>query len=364
MPITKSQRLRIPSHYYVYSDPPDKSGDEVLHFISAQRRVRLKGHSFREFVQRVVPLLDGRLSVEEVHAKVSDLFEPDDLATCLDLLNEHGVLEDVSEWPIDEAAEQRLRPQLNFFHDLALQPWEIQHRLKNARIAVVGLTGAGVAATQSLSAAGVGTVRCLDDTVVGPADVYFNATFTDQDIGRPRVEAACVDPRAPVTIEELSDDPPDFIINALDEGNLSLAYKLNRSCLATKTPWISTEAAGFEVIIGPTVYPGETACFACYRMRLVACEDDPQVGFDRESYLDRRRSDDSAHRANLVSGAAIAGQLAATEILKAITGISKPATRSRIIVFDLRDFSSATHVVLRKPWCPVCGNSAAFGASV
>ena len=33
--------------------------DEVLHFVSPQRRVKLKGHSFREFVQNVVPLLDG-----------------------------------------------------------------------------------------------------------------------------------------------------------------------------------------------------------------------------------------------------------------------------------------------------------------
>ena len=45
------QQLRIPTHYYVYSDPPDRDGHETLHFVSGHRRVRLRGHSFREFNQ-------------------------------------------------------------------------------------------------------------------------------------------------------------------------------------------------------------------------------------------------------------------------------------------------------------------------
>ena len=91
---------RIPSHYYVYCDPPDKSGEEVLHFVSSQRRVKLKGRSFSEFVQQVVPLLDGRHSFAEVLAEVNDLFRAEDLAASLDLLLAHGLLEDPSDWQL------------------------------------------------------------------------------------------------------------------------------------------------------------------------------------------------------------------------------------------------------------------------
>src|SRR5947209_186988 len=92
-----SQKLRIPTHYYVYSDPPDQQGDETLHFVSAHRRVRMRGHSFRDFVQNVVPLLNGTRTVEEIQKEVADLFAAEDLHACLEMLGNHGMLEDVTE---------------------------------------------------------------------------------------------------------------------------------------------------------------------------------------------------------------------------------------------------------------------------
>src|SRR5689334_7232476 len=102
------RRLRIPSHYYVYCEPPDKDGDEVLHFVSGNRRLKLKGRCFREFVQHVVPLLDGRLSFSEIQERVQDWFDEADLAECFDLLAENAVLEDASNWTLDEMTQTQL----------------------------------------------------------------------------------------------------------------------------------------------------------------------------------------------------------------------------------------------------------------
>jgi len=146
----------------------------------------------------------------------------------------------------------------------------------------------------------------------------------------------------------------DFVINCVDEGNISLVYKLNRACLKTKIPWTSAAASGLETVVGPTIYPEKTACYLCYRMRMVACADNPEASFDYESFLDRRKQDETGRRANLVFSAAVAGQLAGTEALKALLFPEHLATYGRIQVFDLRDFSSTLHVVLRKPWCPAC----------
>lgn len=364
MPFIKTQHPRIPSHYYVYCDPPDNKGDEVLHFVTPQRRIKLKGFSFREFVQHVVPMLDGRRSLAEIHAEVGDLFEFDDLKACFDLLSEQGVIEDTGLWNIDETEQEQLRPQLNLFHDLSPEPWMLQKKLAESCVAVIGLTATGVAAARSLSAAGLGRLCAIDPELVAPADVYFNPEFSKADCGRLRVEAL----RPHITSvyegvdQRLTDDDAvmeaingaDFLINCLDEGNLSLAYRLNRVALRAGTRWINASASGFEAIVGPTVYPGETACFMCYRMRLLACTDDPQNGYDFESYLDRHKADDSLHRANLVMNTAIAGQLAAVEVMKELAGISPPTTRGRLMVIDLRDLSSTMHRVLRKPWCPAC----------
>lgn len=369
MPIDPSQRLRIPSHYYVYCNPPDKAGEEVLYFVSPNRRVKLKGYSFREFVQHVVPLLDGRRSVAEIHTKVSDLFAAEDLVTCLDLLSENSLLEDASAWNLDEATQERLRPQLNLFHDLSPRPWDLQQRLQNAKVTLFGLTGPGVAVARSLVAAGLGTLRCVDDGVVAPADLYFSPEFQSADCGALRCDALqrhlaseATAPTVQTVTTPLTDDQmveqvvsgSDFIVNCIDEGNLSLVYKLNRACLRTKTPWISIASSGFEIVLGPTVYPGETACYVCYRMRMIACADNPEASFDFESFLDRRKSDDGGRRANLVFGPSTAGHLAGMEVLKALCLPELLVTRGRIQVVDLRDFSSVTHVVLRKPWCPAC----------
>jgi molybdopterin-synthase adenylyltransferase len=369
MPIDPSQRLRIPTHYYVYCDPPDKAGDEVLNFISSNRRVKLKGYSFREFVQRVVPLLDGHRSVAEIHSEVSDLFAAEDLNACLDLLSENALLEDVSSWNLDEAAQERLRPQLNLFHDLSPRPWEIQQRLQNAKVTLFGLTGPGVSAARSLAAAGLGTLSCIDDAVVGPADLYFSPEFQPLDCGVLRCEAlkrhlaaegtagtiqTVTAPMTDDTAIEQAISGSDFVVNCLDEGNISLVYKLNRACLRSKIAWISIASSGFEIVLGPTVDPGETACYMCYRMRMIACADNPEANFDFESFLDRHKSDDSSRRTNLVFGSSIAGHLAGMEVLKALCLPQLLVTRGRIQVIDLRDFSSVTHVVLRKPWCPAC----------
>jgi adenylyltransferase/sulfurtransferase len=146
----------------------------------------------------------------------------------------------------------------------------------------------------------------------------------------------------------------NFIVMCLDEGQLALAYRLNRSCLRLRIPSISVAASGLEVVVGPTVSPGETACYMCYRMRLVAGEENPEARYDFESFLDRRRTDDSAHRANLVTGPMVAAHLAATDIVKQIGGLGQPTTRGRLLVFDLRTMTSTLHTVLRKPWCPAC----------
>jgi adenylyltransferase/sulfurtransferase len=226
-----------------------------------------------------------------------------------------------------------------------------------------------VAAARSLGAAGVGALRCVDDAVVSPSDLYFSPEFQPSDVGALRCEvlqrhfaSQAAGTAFDAVTSRLTNDQmveqvvagSDFVVNCIDEGNLSLIYKLNRACLRTKTPWTSVASSAFEVVLGPTIYPEETACYLCYRMRMVACTENPEASFDFESFLDRRKSDDGGRRANLVFGSSIAGQLAGMEVMKALCLPELLATRGRIQVMDLRDFSSVAHVVLRKPWCPAC----------
>lgn len=360
---------RLPSHYYVWSEPPDESGDESLHFVSERRRIKLKGHSFREFERRVIPLLDGQHTLEDIGRKVEDVFALNDIAAGLEVLASQNLLEEGPVGEPDSLPATRLTPQFNFFHEVGLDAFEMKRRLSAARVTVFGLSGAGAGIVDSLAAAGVSTIRFVDGLNVSAADVYLSFGFSGSDVGlsRSAVVKRRTDERSPETKLEVvsgefnSDeavvnviDGSDFVVSCLDIGQSSLIYKLNRACLRKGIRWSSCMLSGSEVIVGPTVHPHETPCYLCFKMRAVACAGNPEDAFAFEKMLDRRKRDDSFQRENLVFGAGIAANMLALETLREIIGLTPVPTRGRVVIFDLLDMSTSNHVVLRKPWCPAC----------
>ena len=369
MPTPKYARPRVPSSYYVFSEPPDSAGDEVLRFISERRRIKLKGHSFREFQEYVMPLLDGHHTVEEIEQAVADVFRPQDLAAALQLLAEHNLLEDGINISMDADYRAMLEPQANFFHEVSDDPRDAQARLDQATVTVVGVGGVGAPLAFALASTGVGAVRCVDALPVTLSDTYLAPLFSTADVGAPRVGAiaARIQAAAPrtrvttnaATLESDADVAQavrgsDFVACCVDAGQSSLIYKLNRVCLVEKLRWSSCSATAMEVIVGPTIVPGETPCFMCYKMRAVACADDPEADFAFQRLLDRRKQDDSGRRENLNVAAALASNLLGLEVVKLLTRVMPSPTVGRLVVFDLVDLSIKKHVVLRKPWCPVC----------
>jgi bacteriocin biosynthesis cyclodehydratase domain-containing protein len=363
------ERPLLPSHFYVWTEPPDSAGDEVLRFVSERRRVKLKGHSFREFEQRVIPLLDGRHTIEEIEQAVADVFAPADLAAGLDLLAEQKLLIDAAAESLPTGIAEPLAPQLAMLHELDQDPARVQERLLRSTVTLVGVGGVGAAAAAALGAARVGTIRCFDAEPVLTTDVYFSPIFSPAAIGSSRAETVAGHVRERVPEVRVTAHPDkleteeqiraaiegsDLVISTLDPAQSALVYRLNRACLAAGIRWISAALSGSEIVIGPTVLPFETACYLCYKMRAVSCAGNPEEGFAFEQYLDRRKHDDSGRRENLVFGAGIAANLLATEAFKLIAGLRPIATLGRIVIIDLLTLNATHHVILRKPWCPAC----------
>src|SRR5580765_8750255 len=107
MPISLQKPL-LPSHYSVWFDPPDEAGDEALHFVSERRSLKLKGRSFREFHQRVIPMLDGKHSIEEIETATADIFPTDELRDALSVLADQGILVDVADRGVAPEVAERL----------------------------------------------------------------------------------------------------------------------------------------------------------------------------------------------------------------------------------------------------------------
>jgi adenylyltransferase/sulfurtransferase len=349
-------------------DPPGNGGEEALVFTSERRRVVVRGHSFREFLDHIVPLLDGTHTLEEIQHEVADVFEPQDVADSIALLTQHQIVEDAERMPLSAEVQRRMEPQLNYLRELHPAPAEVLERLGAATVSVVGMGALGAVAATALAAAGVGSVRCVDSLPVTITDPYLAQLFSLDDVGLPRVDVVrrrirAVNPAA--TVELIADELPDetamreavagstFVLGCVDPGLSSLMYRLNRACLAERIPWCAGRVTAFDGLVGPTVIPYESACYLCYQMRAVACADDPEEAMIALKEQDRRKSDDSPHRENLAFGAGMVGHLLGLEAFKAVTG-GRPASAGRLLTVDMMQGTMIKHVVLRKPWCPDC----------
>ena len=365
-------KLLLRPHYTLHCEPPDASGEETIVFVSKARRVVVKGRNFREFVNRVVPLLNGTRSLEEIHSLVSDEFAFADLEGALRLLSAQGITEDADSYPFDPAAVHRALPQISYLRESHIDPVAAMDALARATVAIVGAGALGVSAALSLVASRVGKIRCLDPLPVEPSDCFLTQHYLQADVGRRRVEvlaerAAALNPDCSVqtfTAQiEHDSDLADFVSNAdlalgtADAGMVSLHYKLNRVCLASGIPWSSAQATAFEGVLGPTVFPGRTACFVCATMRSVACQNDPQDALRHARSLDRHRQDESPTREGLAFGSGIMGRLLAHQAFQYLIS-GESALAGTLMVLDMQQMKTTHHRVLRVPDCPACGVAA------
>lgn len=366
------QKPLLPSCFLTWTEPPDRSGAEVLRFVSWRRSLTLKGQSFREFARTLLPLLDGRRSVDEICAEVADTFPRGEVEAAIATLAAQGVL--VEGATQAAAAPERLTPQLGYFDEAAADGRRAQERLGSAQVVLFGLGGAGAEVARLLAAAGVGRLRCVDPWDVDATSAYFSPLFAEAGRGSKRAaivadRLTAAHPDVAVTavtapadeIEAIAPliDGTNLVVSCLESGELNAALKLNRAARAAGVRWLACALEGSEVVAGPG-FPasGEGPCYLCYRMREVAAAADPEVRFATEKRLDRLRRDLGGRRENLASGAAIAAGLVATEALNILSGVAEPALDGRLIVTNLLSLRQEKHVVLRKPGCPVCDAAA------
>jgi adenylyltransferase/sulfurtransferase len=202
---------------------------------------------------------------------------------------------------------------------------EGQRKLLAATVAVIGAGGIGSPAIQYLAAAGVGTLRVIDDDDVSLDNLQRQILFGTADVGRAKTEAAG---------EAVSRLNPDVRFDArrtrltcanvagLIEGatlvldgsdNFATRLAVSDACTKARIPLVSAAIGQFQVQIG--TYRGwepDKPCYRCF------------VGdaFDAED------CDTCAELGVLGAMAGLAGTFAALEAVRAIVGFGDdPAGR-------------------------------------
>ncbi len=220
-----------------------------------------------------------------------------------------------------------------------------QQRLKAARVALVGVGGVGAPAALYLAAAGVGTLRLIDDDNVALSNLQRQIAFAEGDVGRPKTAAAAaaltalnphvaVEPRperlSPANAPLLLDGC-DLVIDGTDD--FATRFAVSDACLALGLPLVSGALGRWSGQVG--VFVGRP----CYRCLVPAAPPDAET----------------CARVGVVGAlAGVVGSLAALETIKLVVGAGEALT-GRLLIYDGLAATARTVRIAADPACPACG---------
>ncbi|MGW5355551.1 HesA/MoeB/ThiF family protein [Streptomyces sp. NPDC004031] len=246
--------------------------------------------------------------------------------------------------------------------------WEMQERLRAARVLLIGLGGTGGYAAHALVASGVGHLHCVDPDTVELSNLNRQPLYRESDLGRAKAEAAGEALRAVNSEVEVSCEPtrvtgPGDVTALL--GAPAVPYDLlllcadrppeirrwaNAACLASGTPWIDGGYRGPLASMGVYV-PGSGPCWVCLRAGEVERRELALApGQDEEAASPRMPWNPVTAVTAGLSGLLIAH--AATALLTGAPPM-EPGFRYGINLAALEEPDVERHP--RRPDCPACG---------
>jgi molybdopterin-synthase adenylyltransferase len=300
------------------------------------RELLLSGETAAATVERLVTLLDEGRSPAEIVAEFpgTSRREVEFLLGFLAASGPNG----------DGGGDGRRR---GFYENFGVSADEVEARIAAATAVVVGVNAISRSLVRSLLEEGLGRVVLVEHPVLD-----------DERGDREWVgEAAPADGRLEVGDDAAAaiGDDCGILCATCDFGEAEALLELNRLALDANVPFLPAWIADMVGSLGPLTYPYETACLRCYRLRADA--NDP--GYDVALHVRAHETTDGDARlaAGLLTPmAAVVGEIAAMEVLKAVGQFAPTDTVARLIEINLVSFASTVRRVLKLPRCPDCSD--------
>ncbi|MFQ5920060.1 MAG: ThiF family adenylyltransferase, partial [Thermoplasmata archaeon] len=148
------------------------------------------------------------------------------------------------------------------------------HRLRGARVTIIGLGAVGAIAAERLAVRGIGQMTLVDRDVVEGRNPERPSLYEEADIGDPKASAAhtrlqALNPtiRVEARVKDLhAGNATQLVKNSgivLDgTDNLATRYVLNEACIRRGIPFLYGAAMGAVGMVSP-LRPPWTPCFRC-----------------------------------------------------------------------------------------------------
>ncbi|WP_317895274.1 HesA/MoeB/ThiF family protein [Pyrofollis japonicus] len=210
-----------------------------------------------------------------------------------------------------------------YSRQLPLLGEEGQRKLRNTKVLVAGVGGLGSIEAIYLAAAGVGKIVLVDKDVVEPSNLNRQILHWTDDIGKakplsaaeklkklnPNVEVEAI--TAEITRENVEEllRGVDIVIDGLD--NWETRFIIDEAAYRLGKPYVHAGIYGFQGQV-TVIVPSETSCLRCLLP--------PKLRTPQQQIP------------ALGSVVGIVGSIAATELIKLVTGIGEVAKGKMIVV--------------------------------
>ncbi|MHA1271198.1 MAG: HesA/MoeB/ThiF family protein [Candidatus Helarchaeota archaeon] len=247
--------------------------------------------------------------------------------------------------------EKKLSPEEMERYDrqMIISNWGIegQIKLKNSKVLVAGAGGLGSPVLLYLSAAGVGTIKIIDNDTVDLSNLNRQILYNVQDFNKQKALIAQnrlkkLNPEINIiglsdTLNENNADKllsgVDLIIDCLD--NFKTRFLINKFCVKNKIPFVHGAIYGLEgrvMFIDPN--NEESPCLSCFYP-----ENPPPMG----------------KFPVLGSTVGITASIEASEAIKYLTKIGRNLI-CEFLIIDGRLMTFKSIIVKRNSKCKICGN--------
>ncbi|MFZ5822892.1 MAG: TOMM precursor leader peptide-binding protein [Bacillota bacterium] len=289
---------------------------------SAERAIRLSGAAATILMPRVIPLLDGEHTVGEIAAAVG--VDETTINRVITLLGENQLLE--REAPVAAGAAPELAAFLNAVTSAWVQP-DQEGAVATKKVLVIAgwgedETSLGYAFRQNLTRLGVGQVQSVTAELDRPWDDLVAGS--------------------------------DLVMFMPAKPLLPVRAAVHKACLAAKVKLCSAEfLSSTSLALGPTVIPGETACWTCLDRRQKGAQEFYTELLATQRFLEQHPEVDPVG-ARLPALTQMLAGLAAFEALRVLTNVYPPVTVGSMVIFNAIDYTMEQHPILKLPRCPDC----------
>jgi len=310
-------------------------------------RLRLDEVAVQAFCA-LLPYLNGQHKRNEIVEKIGTGGEDGAPALkILDCLETSGLIEDAEPHGLSGEELSHFADQLAFFSRFTCEGGsKYQSRLRASKVTVLSSGDLGHTVARQLGESGVGEVvlvwyrtpeagRNGHSSVEGNPKEFSRLTAMAAPDGSPWPEDAEPLPNAFVFAEQAHSPAALEAMDAFSKRH--------------RIPWLLVRSTDVhEGSVGPLFIPGETASYVSFEARLRSnmANHYEYAAFDR--YV-RSAEAATASAGGLRAGFELLASIAVVETVKFLTGIVPPRLAGRLLSFNIIDWESELHEVLRLP---------------